>query len=440
MRGNILICDEYRMIKKSIIDSVLRKFLSANRRPTFLQNPKYEGYPIDRYEPNRQIYMSSAWYKNNWSWEKFEGVTYDMLSNDKEGNRKKYCAISLPYTVPLYHGILPLSQVEAEMEESDFSQVKWTMEMEGIFWGESENAFFKFDDIDRCMRNAVCFYPNRSIKSTKKQHDFSMKNKEDGEVRILSVDVATMSGGDNTVMICIKLIPTKYGQKGNEKYFYKKEVCYIKHLNGMHSELQAIEVKRLKDDFDADYIVMDTMGASISLYEFCVKTTFDKERSIEYPAWTAFNDDKMDERKQDENAEPIIYSIKASAQMNHEMANFLKQDFSTNRISLLLSRDDASGELADIIEGYDKFSAIEKEQLLDPFTESSLLMIELTNLDAKYSDNGLVNIVKPIGGKVKKDRYSSLAYGIWYAHQLEKENLNKAKKSKSSWDSMMFFN
>lgn len=439
-RGNVLIVDEFRMVKKEIIDSVLRKFLSANRRPKFLSKPEYDGYPMDKFEPNKQIYMSSAWYRNHWSWDKFASVSSDMLSEDKDGNRKKYCAISLPYTVPLYHGILPLSQVETEMEESDFSQVKWTMEMEGIFWGESENAFFKFDDIDRCMRNTVCFYPDKNIKPKNKKNDFSMKDKEDGEIRILSVDVATMSGGDNTVMVCIKLIPTRYGKSGNEKYFYKKEVCYINHINGMHSELQAIQVKRLKENFNADYVVCDTMGSSISLYEFLVKSTFDKEKSIEYPAWTAFNDDRMDERKQEEDALPIIYSVKADAQMNHEMANFLKNDLSTNRISLLLSRDDAGGELSDIVDGYDKLSALEKEQLLDPFTETSLLMIELTNLDAKYNDKGQVSIVKPPSGKVKKDRYSALAYGIWYANQLEKERLNKSKKTKSSWGDMLFFN
>ena len=67
-------------------------------------------------------------------------------------------------------------------------------------------------------------------------------------------------------------------------------------------------------------------------------------------------------------------------------------------------------------------------------------MIELTNLEEKYSDNGLVNIVKPPNGKVKKDRYSALAYGIWYAHQLEKERLNKTKKKRSNVAKCFMYN
>ena len=41
-RANLIICDEFRMIPKSIVDQVLRKFMTAPRQPKYLQKPEYQ--------------------------------------------------------------------------------------------------------------------------------------------------------------------------------------------------------------------------------------------------------------------------------------------------------------------------------------------------------------------------------------------------------------
>lgn len=41
-RANIIICDEFRMIPLIIIQTVLKRFLTAPRTPGYLNNPKYE--------------------------------------------------------------------------------------------------------------------------------------------------------------------------------------------------------------------------------------------------------------------------------------------------------------------------------------------------------------------------------------------------------------
>lgn len=60
-RGNVLVCDEYRMVDKKIIDTVLRKYLTSPRQPLYLNNPEYS-HLLER---NKEIYMSSAWLKIN---------------------------------------------------------------------------------------------------------------------------------------------------------------------------------------------------------------------------------------------------------------------------------------------------------------------------------------------------------------------------------------
>lgn len=56
-RANILIVDEFRMVSLNVINTVLKRFLTAPRQPGYLNNPKY----VDKQERNKEIYMSSAW-------------------------------------------------------------------------------------------------------------------------------------------------------------------------------------------------------------------------------------------------------------------------------------------------------------------------------------------------------------------------------------------
>lgn len=436
-RSNLLIMDEFRMIKKDIIDSVLKNFLTSNRSPIFLTLPRYDGFPIDSFEPNREIYMSSGWYKSHWSWNKFEDTVEAMITMNKEGTGlKNQCALSIPYTVPLHHGILPLSKVENDMDASDYSEVKWSMEMNALFWGENEKAFFKFDDVDKAMIISNAFIPDAKIdkvyKGKKLIYDFMLSEKEDGEIRVISCDVAG-TGSDNDVMACIRCIPEKYGRRDSQKYYYKKEIVYIKHISVAHSEIKARILKKLRQQFQADFIVMDTMG-NPTLYEACCRETFIPETNEQLPAWTAMNDEKLDSIKMDENAEKIIHSIRASQQFNNDIAHTLRDELKSGKLYLLQSKEETESDFSEKIEWFDDLSIAEKVDMMLPFDETYMTMIELTNLEAVWSDKGLVSIEKPSGGKVKRDRYSALSYGIWFCKELEKKNLNKGKKKKKTFN------
>ena len=69
MRANILVIDEFRMLDLDTITTVLKRFLTAPRQPTYLNNPKY-AHLLER---NKEMYMSSAWLKINF---------YILLSNN----------------------------------------------------------------------------------------------------------------------------------------------------------------------------------------------------------------------------------------------------------------------------------------------------------------------------------------------------------------------
>lgn len=122
-RANILVLDEFRMIDLDTVNTVLRRFLTAPRQPGYLQNPEYS-HLLER---NKEIYMSSAWYKSHWSFEKSKSYLVNFLDDTK-----KYFICSLPYQIAIKESLLSKEQIEDEMSETDFDEVKFSMEMKAI--------------------------------------------------------------------------------------------------------------------------------------------------------------------------------------------------------------------------------------------------------------------------------------------------------------------
>lgn len=101
------------MVDFQIISKVLRKFLISPRHPKYLDNPKYAHLQ----ERNKEIYLSSCFYKSHWSWQR--AVTYFKAMT--EG--KKYFICSLPYQLAIKENLLMRDQVLDEMSESDFDPI-----------------------------------------------------------------------------------------------------------------------------------------------------------------------------------------------------------------------------------------------------------------------------------------------------------------------------
>ncbi len=72
------------------------------------------------------------------------------------------------------------------------------MEMESIFWGESEKAYFKYEDLNRSRSTISPILPMTDeefigSKDTTKKRRFYKKKKKN-ELRILGIDTAIMGG------------------------------------------------------------------------------------------------------------------------------------------------------------------------------------------------------------------------------------------------------
>lgn len=404
-RANLLIVDEFRMVDLDIINKVLRKFLTAPRQPKYLNNPKYNHLQ----ERNKEIYLSSAWYAHHWSWERLKAYFKLMV----EG--KKYFVCGLPYQLAIKEGLLMKEQVLDEMSESDFDPIGFSMEMECLFFGESEKAFFKFEELEKNRRIPIALYP-KPMYSLIKDKSFSYEGKKNGEIRLLSCDIATMAGKENdaSVYTIIRLIPTSKG--------YDRNIVYMESMDGGHTVIQATRIRQLFDDFDCDYLVLDTQNAGIGIYDQLVQPLYDKERSKEYDPWTCINDDKMAERCTYPNAQKVIYSVKGSSQFNSEAALMLRDGLRRGRVKLLVNEIEGRDYLKGI-KGFTSLPIETQVKFESVYVQITLLVNEMINLEGERTDNNLIRLKEPRSRR--KDRYSSVSYGNYIATLLERELLRR---------------
>lgn len=420
-RANVIVVDEFRMVDKAIIDGVLRKFMTAPRQPKYLEKPEYSHLQ----ERNKELYLSSAWYKSHWSWDKVTSFFNAMTDG------KSYFVCSLPYQLAIKEGLLMREQVEDEMSESDFNEISWLMEMEAMFFGESEKAFFKFADLEKNRVLPKPIYP-KSFYSIIRNKDFKYVEKEEGEIRLITCDISGMGSAKNnndaSVFIIIRLIPSK------NKTSYDKYVCYIESQEGGHSQIQALKIRRLYEEFDCDYIVLDCQSFGLSIFDNLATNLYDKEMDREYEALSCINDEEMAKRCFVDNAPKVIYSIKADARLNNDMHVYVRDDFKRGKIRLLINENECKEVLSNI-KGYSDLPREEQSNFQLPYLQTSFLINEMINLEKVETENNLIKLKEP--STKRKDRYSSLGYGIYIARQLE----NKLKpKKKSTLDVSRLFN
>lgn len=400
-RANCLIADEFRMIDLDIINKVLRKFLTAPRQPKYLNKPEYAHLQ----ERNKEIYLSSAWYQHHWSWNKLKSFFNAMAAG------KNYFICGLPYQLAIKESLLMKDQVLDEMSEDDFDEIGFFMEMECMFFGESEKAFFKFEDLEKNRRINKPVYP-KEYYSVIKDKSFTYEQKKPGEVRLISNDIAGMAGKENDASIytIIRLIPNLKG--------YDRHIVYMEGKVGGHTTDQAIRIRQLFGDFDCDYVVLDTQSMGLGVFDQLVQPLFDKERNTEYEPWSCINDERMAERCAYPSAQKLIYSIKGNQTFNSECAISLRDGLKRGKVKLLVPELDGK-EFLKKLKGFESLPVETQAKFESVFIQTTALINEMINLEGERTDSGHIKLKEP---KTKrKDRYSSVTYGNYIANELERD-------------------
>lgn len=396
-RANVLILDEFRMIDKNVFDLVLKRFLGTPRQPLFLKKDEYKGLT----ERNTQIFMSSAWKKNHWSYKKAKSFAYNMIVG------KKYFVCGLPYQLSIYENLLKREDIEDEMSELDFNELSFRMEMEALFLGNIEGKFFSYDDVE-----------NRRI-LTKHIGQFKLdKDKKpilnQNERRILSVDVALMASKKNRNNDAAAIIINNAVPTSNKSYI--ANIVYIESAEGLNSDELGLKVMRLFYQYNCTDLVIDAGGNGMGVYDFLMKDQYDKETGLVYAGLSCCNDETMALRCKTQNAKKVIWSIKAGAAFNNEICLLLRNGFQKGKINLLVSEIQMENILKENGE-YKKLNLESQHKAKEQYIQTSLLVNEIVHLNHELKG---VNIKLKEDSGARKDRFSSLAYNFWSMIEIER--------------------
>lgn len=412
-RCNVLLLDEYRLISKDTIDTVLKKFLTLRRMPQYNELTDAEKKAEWAKEKNLTMWLSSAYFKDHWSYLKcvdtFKAMIYD---------EKKQFICGFPYQLSIEEGLLDPESVADEMSESDFSEVKWSMEMLAMWYGSGEDAFFDFDSISKNRRIKYPMLPDKLSNKIGNSALVKISQKQNGEIRILSADIALMlsrkNNNDATAIFINQMLPTKAGR-------YTSNIVYTDACEGLRTDDQALMIRKLYDEFMCDYIVLDANGIGLGVFDSLARDIVDPETGEVYPALSCCNNTEMASRCTVPGADKVIWAIKASASFNSDSAFLLREGFRSGRIRLLINEYDAEEALSDI-KGYASLSPSDKLKSQLPYINTTLLVDELTNLEHEES-SGKIKISEKAGKR--KDRYSSLSYNYYVATQIEQKKSRK---------------
>jgi len=407
-RANILILDEFRMIDFKVYITVLRRFLAPSRMPQFMHLPDYKEYPLER---NKEIFLTSAWYKFHWCYDRYKMFYNNFASGEKTG----YSIIALPYQMAIKERLVNPEQLLDEMREDGVDPTLWAIEMLTIFYGESDNAYYKYDKLNECRLIHFPYLP-KHIEDELEMKDFKTPPKEKNEIRVVSADIALMSGvkNDNTAVSIFSAYPNKLNQH------YIRELRYVEVISGGKPiGYHALRIRQLFREFDADYIVLDCNGIGMQVYGDLVRDMKDPDSNIIYYGLGCMNEPTMQELVPNQEAEKLIYAVRASTDFNKQCNSSLQADINRRHIRFLIDEQQADDMLAlskkypdwrNTVNGINVYN-----KAVNSYKQTTNLINEMVNLE-------LVDIekikLKEKAGK-RKDRFSSVAYGNYFITTLE---------------------
>jgi len=275
--------------------------------------------------------------------------------------------------------------------------------MESEWAGDVESAFFSLSAFDK---HRVILQP---------EYEFSGRSAKDAYY-VLGVDVGLLS--DQTEVVVIKVTPH---QKSSIK-----SVVNIYSFAGDDFELQAINIKRLFYKYKAKIAVIDGNGLGVGLLEFMTKSQVDPETGETYLPFGVANDEKGQYKnvKNDLHEPDAIYNMKANAPINTEAHTYVQSQMANGKLKFLIDEVQAKTKLMATKMG-SNMTVDQRAEYLKPFTLTSVLREQMANL--VQQNEGINIILKQENRKIKKDKYSALAYGLYYIKQ-EDEKLNKKRK------------
>ena len=345
------------------------------------------------------IYATSAGMKSSFAYEALLDYFEESILDPSRA-----FTMGLDYRIPMMHGLIDAAHVKNLKMSPSYNEQTFASEYMGTWLGGSEESWFDFEKISKY----------RKIKNP----EWSQKFRGDANIfYLISVDVGRLS--DQTVA-CIWRINIR-----DNKYYSTLVNIFVL---GRQAETktfvqQAIDLKRLIEQFNPREVVIDCNGLGIGLADEMIRTQID-EIGNTYPAYGFFNNEDY-KKIQPKDAACILYSMKANGPLNSKIHSNAYTRLNSGMIRFLITEQEARSALLATKVGA-KMSFEKRVKRLMPHELTTKLFEEMANLRLKR--NGMDIVLEQINSRFPKDKYSAFAYGQWRIKELEEEAYQKQKR------------
>ena len=386
-------------IDGKILQEVLIPMMAISRK--CLDGTKQKDEALNKGE----LYITTAGQKNSFPYQKLIQTLVKMITEPGSA-----FILGGTYKILVLLGQYEKTFVQDQKRDETFNEAAFGREYESRWSGTVEDAFFNGEAFDRSrvILQAEGEYSGRSTQQS---------------YYVVSVDVGRK--GCDSVASVIKVTPQVVG----EAY---KSLVNIYTFSDEHFEDQALKIKKLYYKFKARRLVIDANGLGIGLMDYMVKRQVDPVNGDVYPPFGVYNDDEGYYKKYrtPDTEQEAIFAIKANAPINTEAHSNLQAQLNSGKLRFLIEERVAKTKLLETKIGQNMTSEQRNERLM-PFQLTDILKEELLNL--REENEGVNIILKQANKRVKKDKVSSLEYGLYYIKLEEAKKRKKKRFNAADW-------
>lgn len=171
---------------------------------------------------------------------------------------------------------------------------------------------------------------------------------------------------------------------------------------------QAIEIKRIYKRYNARVVIVDGNGLGSGLVDELLKSQYDPQTGEQLECWNTINTDNKPENELEANT--CLWDIKAQGIQTKIIIDFIDA-VDSGKLKILEHRKDSD------------FTLKERENMercVVPFVQTDFLFEEVANLKLKKGNGANLMVEKSVK-KMDKDRWSALAYVIYYIMEYEND-------------------
>jgi len=401
-RFQAILAEECVGIDQDILNEVIIPTLNVDR---MIQGKTDPNEQLNK----SQIYVTTAGWKNTFSYDKLIQLFCQSVARPDEA-----IILGGSWRVPVVEGLLSKNFVRDLKMDGTFNEDSFDREYNSIWSGDVESAFFSSERFDK----------NRRINLP--EWKYSNRTSKDGYY-VMGVDVGRF--GCSTEVIIIKVTP-------GAGTIPRKRIVNIYSFEEEHFGMQALQLKRLYQQYHCKVAVVDGNGLGAGLVDMLTMDTIDPDTGETLYNWGVMNDEdnKYRNMKTDDTVIDAMYIMKANQTLNSEMYSYCQAEINAGRVLFLIDEATAKNKLMAQAQGK-KMSQSKRAEYLRPFVQTSILKDQMLNL---ITENEGANIIlKQSSRTIKKDKFSALIYGLYYCKLAEDRARKKKKRDISKF---MFFN